>query len=227
MVESRLAALTRALHEVRGRRGLVQLIGGLALGHALAPELTATDAEAAERKQRKREQKRALRQERRQRKRGRTGPRGPSGQDGTQGPAGANGQDGSQGPTGDPGPPGAAGATGATGAQGPAGIGSCPDGKVFVGAVGCVDEQVRGRGSFFTASSTCIGSERLLTSAELLALYYGMTVNLDPRGEWSGTVNSSFEAIVVGGIELNPVNPEPQSRSFAIRCMSVPSIVTS
>ena len=241
MVESRLAAIARALDEVRGRRGLMHLVASLALGSALAPELAASDVEAAEQKkqkQRKRKEQRALRQERRQRKRGRTGPRGPAGQDGTPGPAGANGQEGSQGPAGangrdgsqgqqgQDGQQGPQGATGAPGAQGPAGMGSCPVGKVFIGAVGCVDEQVRSRGSFFTASSTCIESERLLTSAELLALHYSMTVSLDPRGEWSGTVNSSNEAIVVGSELFGGTREEFRERSFRFRCMSVPSIVT-
>jgi hypothetical protein len=228
MVESRLAAIARALSEAQGRRGFVQLVGGLALGQALAPEVATTAVAAAQNRKQQRGHMREQRHKRHRRKRGRTGPFGPAGQDGTpgqagsQGPEGTQGSAGGQGPQGSQGTSGAAGAQGPQGPQGPAGTGTCPNETTFISAVGCVDSFPRSAKEFSEAVTTCANAGmRLPTTAELFALRAIDMILSGP--EWSGTVTAEDTAMVVGGLAEGVAFP--RSLPTPYHCVAAPSIV--
>jgi hypothetical protein len=90
-----------------------------------------------------------------------------------------------------------------------------------------VDQEIRANASHYEAVTTCQEHERLLTSAELLALLGSQTLRINPRGEWSGTVVTRNTAIVVGSFfTLDDASDEFRENSFPFRRMSVPSIVT-
>jgi hypothetical protein len=200
MVETRWAAVSRALATASRRRTLVPLVGGLILGRAIAPDLETPGHVSA--KKRKRHGKP-----------GHQGPTGPAG------PGGSPGGDGAQGPKGE---------AGAAGPQGPAGTGSCPADTIFIAAVGCVETTPRGSVDFPQAASTCgRAGRRLLTFAELLALVTspdgGLSVNLG-RSEWSGSLSSLQYVFTAGSDDQGSETP----RIFAnlYRCMTVPAITT-
>ncbi len=221
MLETRLASIARALATARERRALAPLMGGLILGHLLAPAAE-TPVHAA--KKRKRHGKQ-----------GRRGPAGPAGPGGVPGPGGATGatgatgEPGTPGAKGDKGDPGAKGDKGDKGDPGPAGSGSCPDGTVFIAAIGCVESAPRDESSFRFAFVTCgSAGQRLLTSAELLAVIStGSSSSIGFTGtEWTGSVLSATEVIVITRGVDPPMSSSPTTNVYPYHCVSVPDIAS-
>jgi Collagen triple helix repeat (20 copies) len=247
MRESRIEAITRTLATLQGRRRVAPLLGGLLIGHTVAPALVDPSAAA---------------QRRRRRGLGRigppgpTGPTGPAGPRGAAGPQGAAGSQGPTGPIGQPGPTGPRGApgkqgadgtpgpqgmpgaqgpagsqgpAGPTGPQGPSGTGRCPADTIFIRAVGCVESVPRTPAVAFDLAVQICGNagRRLPTSAELLALRAipGVAASVGLQAaEWTGTVTSNLVAMTAG--TADPGSAFQRSETFPFHCLEVPTIAT-